>query len=75
MRKNKSVLTAVILGASLLLAGCNGLGGANSAAYIANEEEIEAAMDEMSDDLGSSSRSTTRFPYHQKLNRVKNEPA
>lgn len=53
MRKNKSVLTAVILGASLLLAGCNGLGGANSAAYIANEEEIEAAMDEMSDDLGS----------------------
>ena len=50
MRKNKSVLTAVILGASLLLAGCNGLGGANSEAYIANEEEIEAAMDEMSDE-------------------------
>lgn len=52
MRNRKKIVTAVVLGMSMLLAGCGATGGNQKSSFIANEEEIAAATAEMSDELG-----------------------
>lgn len=52
MRNRKKIVTAVVLGMSMLLAGCGATGGTQKTSSFANEEEIAAATAVMSDELG-----------------------